>query len=78
MNINDYKTALKNIIDNTNDETVLQRWKTLLETDLEQYRQENPEASQQATATESAAGDITGKENDGGFVVMESGLGIDE
>lgn len=78
MTINDYKATLKNIIDNMNDELVLQRWKTLLETEFEQYRQGNPEESQRVTATGSAVGDTTDKEDNAGYVVIESGLGIDE
>lgn len=36
MGINDYKTSLKNLIDATNDETLLKHWKAQLEWDIEQ------------------------------------------
>ena len=35
MSINEYKTSLKNLIDATNNETLLQQWKTQLELDIE-------------------------------------------
>jgi hypothetical protein len=78
MTINEYKTALKNMIDATDDETLLQRWKTHLEAEFEQYRQEHTEQPQQTAATEPVAGDTASKDNESGYVVIESGLGIDE
>ncbi len=36
MSINEYKTTIKNLVDATNDETLLKYWKAQLEFDIEQ------------------------------------------
>lgn len=74
MTINEYKDALKNLIDATDDEQLLQHWKTHLEGEYEQYRQRT--GGQQASSADSTRGQ--GKDDDEGYVVLESGLGIDE
>ncbi|HEU4901459.1 MAG TPA: hypothetical protein VFT06_01675 [Flavisolibacter sp.] len=78
MTINDYKAALKNMIDATDDESLLQRWKMQLETEFDQYLQRNPGQAQQTSLTEPTAGGTTDNDKDSGYVVIESGLGIDE
>ncbi len=39
MSVNDYKDSIKNIIDSTNNELLLKRWKKQLEWDI-QHQQE--------------------------------------
>ncbi len=79
MSIAEYQLSLKNLIDATNDETTLKRWKTQLEADLEHTREKNPEDRQKPSLDESAQEPSSEKKDDtSGYVVIESGLGIDE
>lgn len=76
MSINDYKGALKTMIDATDDEALLKQWKTQLEWEFDQYRQRTAQEdgnTSSVSATEKQDGDDTT-----GYVVLESGLGIDE
>lgn len=77
MNINDYKESLKKMIDATDDEAILKRWNDQLESELEQHRQQQSDQSQQAS-TGGSTSDNAGKDDTTGYVVLESGLGIDE
>lgn len=74
MTINDYKAALKDIIDATDDEALLKHWKTHLEWELEQYKQRSNETQNASTESTSQKD----KDDDEGYVILESGLGIDE
>jgi hypothetical protein len=76
MTINEYKTALKNIIDSTDDEELLKHWKTHLEWEFEQYQQRT--SQQDTSPTESTPIGNTGKDDAAGYAILESGLGIDE
>lgn len=76
MDINDYKTALKNIVDATNDEAILKHWKAHLEWEYEQYRQRGSGQSQQDASIETS--NAKSKDDTEGYVILESGLGIDE
>ena len=78
MSISDYKTALINIIDSTNDEALLKEWKTRLEEDYKLYQQKQPGETDTASTTETTPDENTGKDDTSGYVVLESGLGIDE
>ena len=78
MSISDYKAALKNIIDSTNDEALLKEWKTRLEQEYESYRQNRTDETRTASTTEATPDESTGKDDTSGYVVLESGLGIDE
>lgn len=77
MTINEHKAALKNIIDATNDEQLLRHWKTHLEREFEQHRQRAGQ-EQQTSSAEASSAKNTDKDDDEGYVVLESGLGIDE
>ncbi len=78
MTINDYKAALKNIIDATDDEAILKHWKTHLEREFEQYRRQRSDQPQHTSRAESTSDKDTGKDDTSGYAVLESGLGIDE
>ena len=77
MDINDYKEELKRIIDATNDEAILKHWKTHLEWEFEQYQQKSFGQSQSLSSTPSAS-KTDDKDDTSGYVILESGLGIDE
>jgi hypothetical protein len=79
MSIAEYQLSLKNLIDATNDETVLKRWKAQLEGDLERMREKNPADKQESSLNEGAQEPNSKKKHDtSDYVVIESGLGIDE
>ncbi len=79
MSIAEYQLSLKNLIDATNDETVLKRWKAQLEGDLERMREKNPADKQESSLKETAQEPNSEKKHDtSDYVVIESGLGINE
>lgn len=78
MDINDYKAALKQIIDATNDEAILKHWKTHLEREYEQYQQQGLDQSKTSSGNLSGANTSDDKDDTSGYVILESGLGIDE
>jgi hypothetical protein len=79
MSIAEYQVSLKNLIDATNDETVLKRWKAQLEGDLEHMREKNPAVKQESSLNERAQEPNSKKKDDtSNYVVIESGLGINE
>lgn len=78
MSISDYKAALINIIDSTNDEALLKEWKTRLEEEYKSYRQNRTDETGTASTTKTTPDENTGKDDTSGYVVLESGLGIDE
>ncbi len=75
MSIAEYQMSLKNLIDATNDETVLKRWKAQLEGDLEHMREKNPADKQESSLKEPSS---EKKDDTTDYVVIESGLGINE
>ncbi len=66
MTINEYKAAIKQMVDATDDEALLKHWKNHLEPEFEKYRK----GQSQSTKKDN--------DKDDGYVVLESGLGIDE
>lgn len=79
MSTAEYQLSLKNLIDATNDETTLKRWKAQLEEDLEHMREKNPSDKQASSLNEPAQEPKSEKKGDtSDYVVIESGLGIDE
>ncbi len=79
MSIAEYQLSLKNIIDANNDEATLKRWQAQLESDHEQTREKNPADKQESSLDESAQEPNSEKKNDtSDYVLIESGLGIDE
>jgi len=71
--------SLKNIIDATNDETLLKRWKAQLEKDTQHVKEKNPANKQESSLNEPAQEPNPEKKNNtSDYVVIESGLGIDE
>ena len=79
MTIAEYQLYLKNLIDTTTDETILKRWKVQLEADLDQRSEKNPGNKQNTSLNEPAPEPKSDKKDDtSGYVVIESGLGIDE
>jgi len=79
MSIAEYQVSLKNLIDATNDETILKRWKAQLEGDLEHMREKNPADKQESSLKETAQEPNSKKKDDtSNYVVIESGLGINE
>jgi hypothetical protein len=78
MTIDDYKAALKDMIDATDDEAILKHWKTQLEQEFEQYRQQQSDQPQDPSPAEPTANNDADKDDASGYVVLESGLGIDE
>ena len=79
MSIAEYQMSLKNLIDATNDETVLKRWKAQLEGDLEHMREKNPAVKQESSLNDRTQKPNSEKKDDtSDYVVIESGLGIDE
>ncbi len=79
MSIAEYQLSLKNLIDATNDETTLKRWKAQLEGDLEHMKEKNPADKQESSLNEPAQEPNSEKKVDtSDYVVIESGLGIDE
>ena len=77
MTIPEYKAALKNLIDATDNEELMKHWKTHLEWEFEQYRQQQSrEPAAQANASASAGSQD--KDESAGYAILESGLGIDE
>jgi hypothetical protein len=78
MTIDDYKAALKDMIDAIDDEAILKQWKTQLEQEFEQYRQQRSDQPQDPSPAEPTANTNTDNNDASGYVVLESGLGIDE
>jgi len=71
MDINDYRAAIKSMIEATNDEALLSHWKNHIEKEFEEYKQRNEGAQDSTTQTKE-------KKDNEGYVILESGLGIDE
>ncbi len=79
MSIAEYQLSLKNLIDATTDETTLKRWKAQLEADLEHGSEKMPGDNGNTTLTEPVQELKPDKKNEASdYVVIESGLGIDE
>lgn len=77
MTIPEYKAALKNLIDATDDEELLKHWKTHLEREFEQYR-EQQSRDKETGQSESTPSPSSDNDESEGYSVLESGLGIDE
>lgn len=79
MSIAEYQVSLKNLIDATSDETLLKRWKAQLEGDLEQEKANSPAGKNESSANGPEQRPESEKKDDtSDYVVIESGLGIDE
>ena len=79
MSIAEYQLSLKNLIDATTDETILKRWKAQLEADLEQGSEKISYDKQNNSLNEPVPEPKPDKKDDtSDYVVIESGLGIDE
>jgi len=79
MSIAEYQLSLKNLIDATTDETILKRWKEQLEGDVQHMDEKIAEDKQKSSLNEAPAEPAAGKKEDtSDYVVIESGLGIDE
>ena len=78
MTINDYKTALVTIIERTDNEALLIQWKNYIENSLEQFNQKPSDDKSELASSEPKSGKQPKKDDTDGYVIMESGLGIDE
>jgi hypothetical protein len=79
MNISEYQLALKNMIDDTRDETLLKRWKEQLEADLRQNNKTvNSNKPDNSGRVKDEEAKTDKKDDTSDYVVIESGLGIDE
>jgi hypothetical protein len=79
MSIAEYQSSLKKLIDATTDEATLKRWKAQLEGDLKQTGEKISDEEGKSSLTETGEEPmLEKKENTSDYVVMESGLGIDE
>lgn len=79
MSIAEYQLYLKNLIDTTTDETILKRWITQLEADPEQGSEKTPVDNGNTSLSEPVQESKPDKKDDtSDYVVIESGLGIDE
>jgi hypothetical protein len=78
MTINDYKTALVSIIERTDNEALLSQWKNHIENSLEQFSQKPSDDTNEPSLSESRADKQQKKDDTDGYVIMESGLGINE
>ena len=66
------------MIDSTNDEALLKEWKSRMEEDYKSYQQKQSDANNTASSTEVTPDEKSGKDDTSGYVILESGLGIDE
>ncbi|HZH63820.1 MAG TPA: hypothetical protein VEY10_02940 [Flavisolibacter sp.] len=79
MSIAEYQVSLKNLIDATTDETILKKWKIQLEADLEQRSEKMPDSRENTSLNAPVDEPKSDTKNDtSNFVVIASGLGIDE
>ena len=79
MSIAEYQLSLKNLIDATTDETILKRWKAQLEGDLEQSAEKITETNENTSLNTPVDEPKSDKKNNtSDYVVIASGLGIDE
>ena len=78
MTINDYKTALVTIIEHTDNEALLIQWKNYIENSLAEFNQKPSDDTNEPSLSESRADKQQKKDDTDGYVIMESGLGIDE
>ena len=76
MSIAEYQLSLKNLIDATNDETLLKRWKEQLEADIAEAKETNLSGTEASSSGETQ--EEPKKDDTSDYVVIESGLGIDE
>ena len=79
MSIAEYQMSLKNIIDATTDETILKRWHSQLEADLSQKEVSISEDKEESLLSEPTQETEAEKKKDtSDYVLVESGLGINE
>lgn len=76
MSIAEYQLSLKKLIDATDDETLLKRWKAQVEADIAQANEKNPDSKPLNEAAQEPKAEK--KDDTSDYVIIESGLGIDE
>ncbi|MDQ6609371.1 MAG: hypothetical protein M3Y85_06090 [Bacteroidota bacterium] len=79
MSIAEYQLFLKDLIDNTTDEAILKKWKSQLEADIESTSEKNADDKQNTSLNEAGEEKKSNEKDDtSDYVIIESGLGIDE